>query len=249
MDPSDHFVYVANDNSNNVSAYAIDSDTGALTPVTGSPFAAGQGSASVAIDPPGKFVYVGNEDDSPGGDISGYKIDAATGALTPLNGSPFLPESGGFGVTVAPSGRFGYVGSGGDQVTAFSIKPHHRRPYRCSRFALPGIFFSDISGNSIEQICLRGGRREYLRFQRQPHYRQAYFGQRFAFSGRRRRLLRDSGSLGNPPLRDEYLWFQRGLDLQDRRQRCFDGSEQGACAAICRSRGVAYRKRRGHLYS
>jgi 6-phosphogluconolactonase len=91
--------------------------------VTGSPFAAGQGSSSVAIDPTGKFVYVGNEDDSPGGDVSGYKIDATSGALTPMDGSPFLPESGGSGVTVAPSGKFGYVGSGGDQVTAFSIDP------------------------------------------------------------------------------------------------------------------------------
>ena len=124
VDPSDHFVYVANDNSNNISAYTIDSDTGALTPVTGSPFASGQGPGSVAIDPSGQFAYVGNEDDSPGGDVSGYTIDATTGALTPMDGSPFLSKSGGFGVTVAPSGKFGYVGSGGGaQVTAFSINP------------------------------------------------------------------------------------------------------------------------------
>ncbi len=124
VDPSDHFVYVANDNSNNISAYTIDSDTGALTPVTGSPFASGQGPGSVAVDPSGQFAYVGNEDDSPGGDVSGYTIDATTGALTPMDGSPFLSGSGGFGVTVAPSGKFGYVGSGGGaQVTAFSINP------------------------------------------------------------------------------------------------------------------------------
>jgi hypothetical protein len=41
-----------------------------------------------------------------------------------MDGSPFLSKSGGFGVTVAPSGKFGYVGSGGGaQVTAFSINP------------------------------------------------------------------------------------------------------------------------------
>jgi hypothetical protein len=41
------FAYVANQGSNDVSAYTINATTGALTPVTGSPFAAGLNSASV----------------------------------------------------------------------------------------------------------------------------------------------------------------------------------------------------------
>jgi len=122
VDPSDDFLYVTNDNSNSISAYAIDSSTGGLSSVNGSPFASGQGPASLAIDPSGRFAYVGNENDSPGGDVSGYTIDATTGALIPMAGSPFLSGSGGFGVIVAPSGKFGYVGSGGGaQITAFSI--------------------------------------------------------------------------------------------------------------------------------
>ena len=124
IDPSGQFLYIANQNSNNISAYTINSDNGALTPVRGSPFASGQGPASVAIDPSDKFAYVGNENDSPGGDVSGYTIDLTTGALTPIAGSPFLSRSGGFGLTVAPSGKFGYVGSGGGaQIVAFSINP------------------------------------------------------------------------------------------------------------------------------
>jgi hypothetical protein len=43
------FAYVANENSNNVSAYTINSTTGALAPITGSPFAAGTAPLSVAI--------------------------------------------------------------------------------------------------------------------------------------------------------------------------------------------------------
>ncbi len=41
------FVYTANFGSNDVSAYAIDAGTGALTPLAGSPFAAGSLPVSV----------------------------------------------------------------------------------------------------------------------------------------------------------------------------------------------------------
>jgi len=43
------FVYVANRNSNDVSGYRIDATTGALTAISGSPFAAGSGPRSVAV--------------------------------------------------------------------------------------------------------------------------------------------------------------------------------------------------------
>jgi hypothetical protein len=48
------FAYVANAHSNDVSAYKIDITTGALSPVSGSPFAAGSAPFSVAVDPSGK---------------------------------------------------------------------------------------------------------------------------------------------------------------------------------------------------
>jgi 6-phosphogluconolactonase (cycloisomerase 2 family) len=50
IDPSGAFAYVANENSADVSVYALNATTGALTQVGGSPFAAGAGSRSIAID-------------------------------------------------------------------------------------------------------------------------------------------------------------------------------------------------------
>ena len=47
IDPNDAFVYVVNAGSNNVSAYAFNDDTGKLSPVTGSPFAAGAFAAGI----------------------------------------------------------------------------------------------------------------------------------------------------------------------------------------------------------
>jgi 6-phosphogluconolactonase len=50
IDPADTFAYVANENSNDISAYSYSSTTGALTPLAGSPFAAGINPRSIAID-------------------------------------------------------------------------------------------------------------------------------------------------------------------------------------------------------
>src|SRR5712692_2249230 len=120
------FAYVANQcgnvsctGSGNVSAYTIDSATGALTMVPGSPFAAGSLPFSVAVDPSGKFAYVANAISN---NVSAYSIDSTTGVLSPVPGSPF--SAGLFPVSVAvdPSGKFAYVANQfSSNVSAYSI--------------------------------------------------------------------------------------------------------------------------------
>jgi YD repeat-containing protein len=86
LDPTGRFVYVANQGSNNVSAYTIDPNAGFLTPVFGSPFAVGNGPDSVVVDFSGSFLYVTNK---LGSTISAFSINQTSGALTPITGSPF----------------------------------------------------------------------------------------------------------------------------------------------------------------
>src|SRR6266849_5074913 len=100
------FAYVANESSANVSAYTINSTTGALSPVTGSPFAAGSFPFSVAVDPSGKFAYVANANST---NVSAYTINNTTGALSPVPGSPFAAGAAPRSVAVDPSGKFAYV--------------------------------------------------------------------------------------------------------------------------------------------
>jgi 6-phosphogluconolactonase (cycloisomerase 2 family) len=160
VDPSGKFVYVAHQTSNNISAYTIDGATGALTPVSGSPFLAGSDPNSMAIDPSGKFLYVGNQNDSPGGDVSGYTINAATGALTAMAGSPFLPGSGAATMAFAPSGEFGYVTAFGSPITAFTINPTTGvpSPINGSPFNFPG----ELDGHrAFREIYVRDGRRKH----------------------------------------------------------------------------------------
>jgi 6-phosphogluconolactonase (cycloisomerase 2 family) len=105
------YAYVANRYSNNISAYAINASTGALTQVQGSPFATGYGAYAVAIDPTGRFAYVANDGTGSGsqGNVSGFAINARSGALTSLQGSPFAAGSNPIGIVISPDGKFAYV--------------------------------------------------------------------------------------------------------------------------------------------
>jgi 6-phosphogluconolactonase len=75
---SGQFLYVANNTSNNVSAYGIASSTGALTLLTNSPFTAGTAPVFASVDSTGKFLFVGNQSSS---SITEFNIDSTTGGL------------------------------------------------------------------------------------------------------------------------------------------------------------------------
>ncbi len=80
----------------------------------------GAGSDSATVDPTGKFAYVANVTSN---NVSAFTINASTGALTAVSGSPF--STGGTGsvsVTLDLSGRFAFVANNGsNNVSAFTI--------------------------------------------------------------------------------------------------------------------------------
>jgi 6-phosphogluconolactonase len=90
IDPKTAYLYIARSGtSGGIGVYTIGSG-GVLNSVTGSPFAAGNGTMSVVLDSTGTYVYAANRTDST---ISGYTIVAgatpAALSLTPLSGSPY----------------------------------------------------------------------------------------------------------------------------------------------------------------
>jgi len=58
MDSAGQFLYVMNIGSDNISSFSIDSSTGALSAVPGSPFAIGLGASNMKVSPSGNFLYV-----------------------------------------------------------------------------------------------------------------------------------------------------------------------------------------------
>ncbi len=102
-----NFLFASNAVSNDVSVFAIDPSTGALTLVAGSPFPTGGSSGfpsglAVASTPDGRFLMAANSGSSK---ITVFSI-ASTGALTPVAGSPFFTLSTPDGIKVSPDGKF-----------------------------------------------------------------------------------------------------------------------------------------------
>ncbi len=96
VDPSGKYVFAANVPSNNtVATYGITPATGALTLL--STVGAGILPVSVAVDPAGTFVYVANNTSNT---VSVFALDAATGALTQVSGSPFTAGAGARAIAV-----------------------------------------------------------------------------------------------------------------------------------------------------
>jgi 6-phosphogluconolactonase len=128
-DASGKFLFVADFNSNEISVFNIGS-SGALTRVTGSPFfvVGGSSPAFLLLHPSGNFLYASNLN-SPTGAISAFSINATTGALTQISGSPFPTAGSSPGPSMMasdPTGKFLYVSLSGtananNQVAAFTV--------------------------------------------------------------------------------------------------------------------------------
>jgi DNA-binding beta-propeller fold protein YncE len=80
VDPAGNYLFVVNHASESVSAFAIDWRASALKTVAGSPFRAGAKPRSVEVDSDGAGLSVTHFE---GKGISRFRIDSATGALTP----------------------------------------------------------------------------------------------------------------------------------------------------------------------
>jgi DNA-binding beta-propeller fold protein YncE len=112
-------------NANNViTGFAVDSTTGVLTQIAGSPFTAGNDPGHIASDPAGKFLFSANSQDN---SVSAFTIDGSSGGLTAVAGSPFSAGGGPVSVAVDTSGSFVYVGmqpspiAGTQGLSAFRI--------------------------------------------------------------------------------------------------------------------------------
>ncbi len=110
MAPSGDFLYVSDDNSPSlISAYSINQNTGALTPIAGSPFPAGPTPFyRLSYTADGRFLLVPNLG---GGAGSGsvFAINQQTGALTNITGSPFPAGTETSAVAIDSQGKFAYA--------------------------------------------------------------------------------------------------------------------------------------------
>lgn len=109
------------DSSGGVLGFAIASD-GSLSPIAGSPFAtsanAGPSYLLNTANNAGQFLFVSL---SNAGQIAGFSIDTATGALTPVPGSPFAAGKGPGILIAGPANTLFVINTVDHTVEAFSI--------------------------------------------------------------------------------------------------------------------------------
>lgn len=121
-DKGGYRLYVANQGSQDLSAYFIDRDNGYLTAVPGSPFGAGGTGTYVAVHPSGDYVYE-TTDTSHGGN-AGVTVFAvqSNGSLKQVPGSPFSTSGDPEAVAVDSTGSYLYVDiTFSNQIDGFSI--------------------------------------------------------------------------------------------------------------------------------
>lgn len=113
-----------------IAAFTVSATDGSLTPISGSPFSTGFFPRTIAVDPAGKFLYATISSSSMGTStaVYAYTIDATSGALTAVPGSPFAAGENPVSAAEDVSGRFLFVANNanttnGNSVSAFSIDP------------------------------------------------------------------------------------------------------------------------------
>jgi 6-phosphogluconolactonase (cycloisomerase 2 family) len=113
--PNGRFAYVTSYDTNDLRAYQI-APTGELTQVAAA--STGTNPYGVALDPAGHFAYVVNSSSL---SVSGYALDAGSGALSELPGSPYpAPTPAPAALAIEPTGRFLYVGAR-DAILVYAI--------------------------------------------------------------------------------------------------------------------------------
>jgi 6-phosphogluconolactonase (cycloisomerase 2 family) len=127
-----------------VFAFSIQAGTGQLSPIAGSPFAAADSgqqfagsSERMAVSQDDRFLFVGSASG-----IFVYSIDASTGALTMVQGSPFGAGAGQAFAIAAPSTGFLY------EVIGDVASPIHGYKIDANTGAL-----TEISGSPFDSSC------------------------------------------------------------------------------------------------
>ena len=125
--PSGNFVYLAYWGLGEVYAYAVDSNSGGLTPVSGSPFAVNDGTiggpasqdpVALAVAASGNYLYAPDGD----GSVSMFSVASATGALTAMNYYYADTGNGGGPMVIDSAGTQAYMQcTGNGWVAAYSI--------------------------------------------------------------------------------------------------------------------------------
>jgi 6-phosphogluconolactonase (cycloisomerase 2 family) len=124
VDSQSAHLYLASAGDNQVAGFAINSTSGALTALPGSPYASGSGAGAIpAFSPNGKFLYVMDQGTTgaTANTVFGYAI-GSDGSLTAIAANGFAAGTHPSWIVFTPNGNFAYVSDEGqDAISAYSV--------------------------------------------------------------------------------------------------------------------------------
>jgi 6-phosphogluconolactonase (cycloisomerase 2 family) len=117
--PSGRFVLAVSSTMDNLAVFRLDAESGALTPVAGSPFPVQAKSPfNITFHPSGRFVYMGARFSG----VAAMAFDSDTGSVKPVPGTPFPAQRRTRAVAMHPSGRYLYaVNAYSNSVSAYRV--------------------------------------------------------------------------------------------------------------------------------
>jgi len=156
FDPAGAHLYVAG--GNQIFAFAVNSSSGALTAVSGSPFTNPGASNFVAVEPLGRYLY---SSVSSSNEIAAFSINS-DGALQPLAKPTFPAGQMPQGIAFDPSGLYLYVANSGDgtigsytidsaagTLTPVSAPTVGTRPVSLAVSAAGLVYFLDATAKTV----------------------------------------------------------------------------------------------------
>jgi 6-phosphogluconolactonase (cycloisomerase 2 family) len=149
-----HFAYVSNSDSSNITAYKMDSASGGLSAVSGSPFGGVDAPLGLALNPSADLLAAGNLN---GGRISVFRVNKTSGAITPVAGSPFSTTGGGFPARSVfhTSGKFLYTGlmlNATSDISGFAVDSTTGALTPLAGSPFPGQAFT--GGGAVESLAV-----------------------------------------------------------------------------------------------
>ncbi|HEY1659713.1 MAG TPA: beta-propeller fold lactonase family protein [Candidatus Sulfotelmatobacter sp.] len=122
MDPGGAYLYVANVDSNTVSVLSIDSSSGSLTQIKGSPFSTSLAAKNMQIAPSGKFLYISAPIQSGNQSLGAVAVFSLNAGVPTLVGLTTTADNNPSGLAISPNGAYLYTANAtANSISIYSI--------------------------------------------------------------------------------------------------------------------------------
>jgi 6-phosphogluconolactonase len=122
MDPGGAYLYVANVLSNTISVLSIDTGSGSLTQIKGSPFSTNLSAKNMQIAPSGKFLYISAPIQSGTQSLGAVAAFGLNAGVPTLVGLTTTADNNPSGLAISPNGSYLYTANAtANSVSIYSI--------------------------------------------------------------------------------------------------------------------------------